>query len=298
MPERHVLIGPTQRGLPHEYGLVSTNGPSMVRVDDRYLLYFAHHLGDTIRLAVGESVTGPFELVESVLHRADTPATGEYPHIASPDVHILDDGSFRMYFHAPLSEREAGHLPWWGRTDGGDQHTIVAHSNDGGRSFAVTHDRAFAPSYVRAFRWSGAWWAVAMPGIVLRSDDGLDGWEHVADILPAGTRHCAVRPRPSMPDHGRWEVWFTRKGDAPERIVHVDVDPATWKTSEPTEVLRPERMWEGIDRPSAPSEPGIALGPQCQLRDPFVFDDTDGSRWLLYAFAGEQGIGVTRIPTT
>lgn len=292
--ERHILIGPDHPGLPTEYDLVSTNGPSLVRMPGgRYHLYFAHHLGDTIRLAVADHVTGPYELVGPVLHRDATPAAGAYPHIASPDVHVLDDGAVRMYFHAPLTEAEAGHLPWWGRADGGDQHTIVAHSTDGGFTFETTHPQAFAPSYVRAFRWRNAWWALAMPGIVVRSDDGLTGWTHVADVLPGRTRHAAVAPGD---DH--WDVWFTRKGDAPERILRVEIDPTTWRATDPRDVVAPSEPWEGIDQPPTPSEPGIALGPQHQLRDPAIFDDVDGSRWLLYAFAGEQGIAITQIPTS
>src|SRR5205823_7827257 len=60
------------------------------------------------------------------------------------------------------------------------------------------------------------------------------------------------------------------------------------------EVLRPERQWEGADAPLTPSIRSTAYGQVNQLRDPAIFEDGD-SIYLLYAVAGESGIGIAEI---
>jgi hypothetical protein len=59
--------------------------------------------------------------------------------------------------------------------------------------------------------------------------------------------------------------------------------------------MRPEYEWEGCDLPVEPSLLGRAEKPVNQLRDPEIFRDHDGARYLFYAVAGERGIGVARL---
>ncbi len=120
---------------------------------------------------------------------------------------------------------------------------------------------------------------------------------------------------------------YTRVGDAPERIVastlsQPSVDFGHWKLSvapqgtvlfacsgedgprrralttyAPQEWLRPEMPWEGVEEPNVPSRAGAARGRVHQLRDPYLFRDADGRRYLLYSGGGEQGIGIALVKT-
>ena len=64
-----------------------------------------------------------------------------------------------------------------------------------------------------------------------------------------------------------------------------------WTATQPDEVLEPELDWEGADLPLAMSRSGSGTGVR-QLRDPAVFEDTDGQRYLLYSGRGEEAIGI------
>jgi hypothetical protein len=68
----------------------------------------------------------------------------------------------------------------------------------------------------------------------------------------------------------------------------------SWKESAPTEILRPERSWEGADAPLVPSVRSTAYGRVNQLRDPAIFDE-NGRVYLLYAVAGESGIAIAEV---
>ena len=61
------------------------------------------------------------------------------------------------------------------------------------------------------------------------------------------------------------------------------------------ELLRPEKDWEGANKPIKPSEPGESRGILNQIRVPNIFTDIDGQDYLLYSVAGENGIGIAKI---
>jgi hypothetical protein len=79
-----------------------------------------------------------------------------------------------------------------------------------------------------------------------------------------------------------------------EARVDLGDDWRNWKESPPTEVLLPERHWEGAEAPLTPSVRSTAYGQVNQLRDPAVFED-EGRIYLLYAVAGESGIAIAEI---
>jgi hypothetical protein len=106
-------------------------------------------------------------------------------------------------------------------------------------------------------------------------------------------RHLAVQKS------GRWlRVYYTRRGDAPERILHGTIDLAQdwrdWRVQGKTELLRPLTEFEGTDLPVRRSRKGPAQGRENALRDPAIFEE-DGRTWLLYAVAGESGIALAEI---
>jgi hypothetical protein len=92
-------------------------------------------------------------------------------------------------------------------------------------------------------------------------------------------------------------VCFSRIGDAPERLMWTRVDlsgdPEEWAASAPQTLLEPERDYEVANAPLVPS---TVMGQTDvrQLRDPFLFREASDT-YLLYAVAGETGIGLARL---
>ena len=280
------IVHPGLPGLEGELG-ASINGPSLIRVPDwvqkplgRYYLYFAHHHGGFIRLAYADRLEGPWKIHHGgVLPLADTAAQA---HVASPDVHV-DDARRRilLYFHGPHTAPE-------------DQVTFLATSADGLRFTAAR--QPLGPFYFRVFHHGGWTYALAKKknetGVFLRSRAPEGPFESGPELLPR-MRHAAVLVR-----GGRLWVFFSRIGDAPEKLLFTTLDLRgdwrRWRPAEPVEVLRPERRWEGAGQPAEPSTPGRAWGPRNQLRDPAVF--VEGKRiYLLYTVAGKQGIALAEV---
>lgn len=304
LPHNPVIALRAERGLSE-----NINGPSVIAVPEwvekrlgRYYLYFAHHQGDYIRLAYAERPEGPFTLHapgtltlaqsgfptvapdpdELPAERRMTVEAGKprapYAHIASPDVHVVEElGQIRMYYH--------------GLHEDGRQLTRVAVSTDGLR-FEAGPDLLGRP-YFRAFRHDGWWYALSMPGVLYRSKDGLSNFEDGPTLFDSNMRHAAVLVREQM-----LHVFYSRAGDAPEAILHATIDLTgdwgSWRASEARLVLKPEEPWEGAELPIAPSARGAVLEPVNQLRDPAILDDA-GRYFLYYSIAGEGGIGVARI---
>lgn len=119
------------------------------------------------------------------------------------------------------------------------------------------------------------------------------GLELGSNLFNPNMRHSAVIKR----DGELWVFW-TQVGEAPERILLSRIDLTGdwygWKASTPTEILRPERSWEGADAPLSPSVRSTAYGQVNQLRDPAIFEE-DGRVYLLYAVAGESGIAIAEV---
>lgn len=263
------------------------NGPSLIRVPEwierplgRYYLFFAHHGGKHIRLAYADALDGPWRIHEpGVLRLEETAARG---HIASPDVHVDPvRRQIRMYFHGPAE---------------GGQRTFLATSSDGLR-FAAGRD-VLGDFYFRVFRWGGWWYAVAKEGNLFRSRDGAARFEPGPnpfrfDAPGLIVRHSAVRV---VGD--RLDVFYSRIGDAPERILLSSIplteDWNSWRASAPVTILEPRETYEGADLPVAPSRSGAASGRVRQLRDPAIFEEA-GRAYLLYSVAGERGIAIAEL---
>ena len=132
-----------------------------------------------------------------------------------------------------------------------------------------------------------------MPGHFYRSRNGIDGFETGPVLFERNMRHAALLLKDET-----LLVFWTRVGDAPERILLSTIDISgpweAWSESEATEVLRPERVWEGADEPLTPSMRSVAYGQVNQLRDPAIFVEDDRI-YLLYAVAGEAGIAIVEL---
>jgi len=283
--------------------LDNINGPSLIRAPDwlprrlaRYYLYFAHHSGDGIRLALADELSGPWRLHDPrSLPLEDTPCFG---HIASPDIIVEPESRrLRMYYHGPYNPPMRVPYPAL-RGVVGPQQSFVALSDDGlhWRSLG----EAFGPSYFRVWRYRDWWYAWAMPGVIYRSADGLGDWEAGPLLAPyAGghdgtkVRHAALRLRGDIV-----QIFYSIAGDLPERILlsEVDLRPdwRSWRSSPARALLQPEEDYEGADRPLLRSRRGAAPGRVRQLRDPCIYEE-DGRCFLLYSCAGESGIAVAEV---
>ena len=71
-----------------------------------------------------------------------------------------------------------------------------------------------------------------------------------------------------------------------------------WQFSYPGEVLLEATSgWEGGQFEALPSEAGAAPENVNQLRDPGIFEDADGTLYLIYAGQGEDALGIARLST-
>lgn len=266
-------------------------GPSLIKVPDwvpdplgRYYLYFADHRGRYIRLAYADALAGPWTMYEpGTLHLPQShfvttpPHPDKYVHVASPDVHVRDDRrEIVMYVHGQDPERQV---------------TRVATSTDGlhfdGRP------EVLGRPYFRVFRHDDHFYALAMPGVIYRSADGLTQFERGPTLFNDDMRHSAVLVR-----DGILYVFWTQAGHAPERVllstVALGPDWTTWTNTEAVDLLRPERDWEGAQLPVTPSKRGAVDQPVNQLRDPAIYQE-EGRVYLLYSVAGERGIGIAEV---
>ena len=294
----------------------NVNGPTVIRVPDwvdrplgRYYMYFANHMGDFIRLAYADAVTGPWKIYEpGVLHARDTaffrpqPDPQEtladfYTHVASPEV-FVDRARKRlvMWFHgwwtngerwpSDLAEARA-----WATRKGYGQFTQVAESADG------IHFEVRSPitkqSYLRVFQYGGYFYGLSRLGRLARSADPLASFEVGPNPFRDGPYANRVRHVALVLRGNRLHVFFTAIGDTPERVLvaTIDLTPdwTAWRATPPVDVLQPEKAYECADLPIAPSEPGDVEGRVRQIRDPFVFEE-NGKAVIFYSTCGEQGI--------
>jgi hypothetical protein len=299
----------------------NVNGPAVIRVPEwvwqplgRYYMYFAHHRGKFIRLAYADAVAGPWTVHEpGVLHvrqtaffraRPDPPDGAPVPHnhVASPEVYV--DGARRrivLWFHGWWTNEQRwdpgeSDVQTWLDQNGYGQFTQVAESANG-LAFQV-RPALSRESYIRVFRHAGTLYGMARLGRLLRAKGPLARFELGPNPFRVGpyanrVRHVALLDRGS-----RVKVFFSAIGDAPERILMSTIDLEggwnRWRASSPTEVLRPEKLYECAGLPSAPSGEGFAKGPVRQIRDPAVLDD-GGRTYLFYTICGEQGIAAAEL---
>jgi len=264
------------------------NGPTIIRVPSwvdkplaKYYLYFADHNGKYIRLALADKLEGPWKIyTPGTLQLADSYFSD---HIASPEA-IVDDEQkqIRLYYHGLTPSEKA-------------QHTRVAVSRDGIHFTATKEPVGSGSAYWRLFRYDGWWYALAMPGRLYRSRDGLTPFEQGPQLFP--TNPTQVHNAMFIKDNVL-HVFYTRAGDKPERILYSKItlakDWSEWKTTPAEEVLAPEMSWEGADLPVSAAKIGALDVRQHALRDPAIFQE-NGKTYLLYAIAGESGIGIAEI---
>ncbi len=299
----------------------NVNGPTVIRVPDwvdrplgRYYMYFANHMGEFIRLAYADAVTGPWRVYEpGVLHVRETaffrpqPDPKEtvadfYTHVASPEV-FVDPTRKRlvMWVHGWWTNSER----WpsdpvkaraWATRLGYGQFTQAAESTDG------IHFEVRPPitkqSYLRVFQHDRYFYGLSRLGQLVRSKDPMASFEIGPNPFRGSSYANRVRHVGPILRGGRLYVFFTAIGDVPERVLMSTIDLTSdwtaWRATPPVEVLQPETHYECVDMPAAPSEAGDVEGRVRQIRDPFVFEE-QGKAFLFYSTCGEQGIAAATI---
>jgi hypothetical protein len=275
--------------------VANINGSSLIEAPEwlpdrleRFYLYFAHHRGDHIRLAYADALEGPWKIYHpGTLYLADAPGCRD--HVASPDVHVDHwRRRIRMYFHGV-------------DIHSGRQLSFLAWSPDGVHFGSVSPPLAIF--YLRAVEWRGMWIGIAKGGVMYQSRFGVGGFRPLPDPAfpmrhplgnaPGDVRHVALRvARDDL------EVFFTRIGDRPERILQACInlrqDPSCWRARDERLVLAPEAHWEGAAMPLKSSEAGAATEPENAVRDPAVFVHDDRA-YMLYSVAGESGIAIAEM---
>ncbi len=262
------------------------NGPSIIRVPrwvtkplGAYYLYFADHNGKYIRLAYADSVRGPWKIyAPGTLALKDSWFTN---HIASPCA-VVDESTkqIRLYYHGLTPEEAA-------------QHTRVALSADGLNFKAVKAPVGAGSAYWKLFKYDGWWYALAMPGKLYRSRDGLTPFEEGPQLFERSQVHNGLLI------HGmQLLVFYTRTGDSPERILSSTVALSNnwliWKPTAAQLALMPEKQFEGADLPVTQTVIGALDHRVRGLRDPELFED--GNRaYMLYCIAGESGIALAEV---
>ena len=280
------------------------NGPCVIRVPDwlgsalgRFYMYFAHHTGTFIKLAVSDDLQGPWRMIDrpplhvsetgfaqgDVTHRLPTGERITEPaHIASPDVHVLNvDRKIAMLFH--------------GLKPDGSQTTRLALSDDGLSFSTDGFESDLAPPYLRLCRFEDHFIGVAWGGEMFASDSIFGPFHKGPSVLerPNGAALIPRHPALFVKD-GQLQCLYSLIGDSPEQLWHVtlmrDAYSGDWQIGEPAKVLTPKFHWEGANLPIVPSAIGTATGLENAVRDPFVFEDH-----LFYVAGGESAIAVARI---
>ena len=179
----------------------------------KYYMYFANHMGEFVRCAYADAVTGPWTIYDpGVLHVNDT-----------------------AFFRAQPDPPET-------RARGYGQYTQVAESSDGVH-FTV-RPAITKTSYLRVFERGGKSYGVSRLGVISRASDPMASFK-LGPSLFRGTPYAGrVRHVALVLRGDRLFVFFTGIGDAPERVLLSTVmltgERTTWQASTPVEVLAPQ----------------------------------------------------------
>ncbi|HKK63138.1 MAG TPA: sulfatase/phosphatase domain-containing protein, partial [Bacteroidales bacterium] len=300
--------------------------------DAEYYCYFAHHDGGYIRMAWASKIEGPWNLYNigenipignrGVLDLGDDVIELDNGivipnnHLASPDAHIDHENQrIILYFHSGAStyvnDEKIG------------QRTYVSYSPHGLDFYDNIQPVIISNTYSRVFKYNDNLYALTNDGTPFKAMDASDPWtppngfdfseklweqhpgnpfqEDITGISGIPDSELRVR-HPSVRVVGdQLHVFYSRRGDLLENIQMSTIDLSAgdwtkWDASyPPIKIYRTNPGWEGGDLTPSPSRRGYAPEDVNQLRDPFVFEDNDGSLYLFYTGRGEDAIGVVQL---
>lgn len=151
-------------------------------------------------------------------------------------------------------------------------------------------------TYLRSFEYAGKYYLLGMPGIIFRGES-LTGHFRPRDLslFEHNMRHAGVQLVGDT-----LYVFWSRVGDSPERILFssIDLTPDDWNdwiATEAVDVLASETPWEGSEIEVLSSLRGEMPVATHELRDPYVYTDTDGQTYFLYSGSSEQALGMVKL---
>jgi hypothetical protein len=265
------------------------------RFYNQYVLYFAHHSGNFIRVATSKNIYGDWTFPNLEILKIEN-FNEIHDHIASPEV-FLDQESktLNLFFHSRVPGSR-------------EQQTFLATSKDG-VSFDLKPMISFLPFYLRVCVHNGGVFGVTKGGNFFShiGSDFSNGWRYLDNIDSPGlefekfnyfNENGNMRHLHIVSHKETLLVFYTRIGDAPERIyaksLKVHPDNSHLEISEEIEVMRPQIAFECQTASITKSQPGLSETFELAFRDPFVFTENE-LNLLFYSYGGESGIAVCQI---
>ena len=300
----------------------------------KYYLYFAHHSDKYIRMAWAANIQGPWHLYDvgskvklgnrGVLDLGSTSmpiGNGielAHNHIASPNPHVDHENKrIVMYFHSGSRTTVNGK-----RIKG--QKTLVATSALGLEFAGKVEPVIIANSYLSVFAYNGELYGLDNGANSYKARDSKNpwqppkGWDFSDELwikskkngyrdnikkLGFSSDQLRVRHTSSLVKGDTLYTFFSQRGvNAPERIMMSTTDLAAAKsykdwdpTYPPEEIYWAQPGWEGGELKHIPSKSGRAAENLNELRDPYIFEDSDGELYVFYCGRGEDAIGVIHL---
>lgn len=323
------MNGPSVIRIPSWISVDQRADPSAI-----YYLYFAHHSGQYIRMAWSSEIAGPWTLYDvgtgislgdrGVLDLGDA----EMPigngivipnnHLASPNVHIdAVNQRIIMYFHSGSTLHVDGN-------EVSGQKTFVAISDYGLDFSGGVEPVILGDSYFTVFGYDDELYALDNGAGLWRAPHSIDPWNppsgwvfsdalwdeasvngYREDLDDDGysSSELRVRHASTWVEGDALHAFYSRRGvTPPERLMLSVTDLSAssnydeWDPSyPPEEIYRAQPGWEGGQFADFDSETSAAPENVDQLRDPFLFEDDDGSLYLFYTGGGEDALGALHL---
>lgn len=275
------------------------NGPSCLRTPNfiknplgKYLLYFAHHSGEFIRIAYSEDIFTGWKILDHKINNVSK-ETEFHDHVASPDVYVDNiEKSIYMFFHSRIKGSRK-------------QQTFLSKSNDG-INFALVKGDLNLPFYFRHVTIGTKTFAVTKGGnlYINMVSPVANTWRALNNVNTGKSNKEAMHNSSGSIRHASliyymkiFIIFYSKIGDSPERIYAakiVENEKGLWLMSNEFEITRPELNFEGANLDIEASVAGPSLKEENALRDPYVMQDGE-DYFLFYACAGESGIAVGKL---
>jgi hypothetical protein len=279
--------------------LGNINGPSCLRTPNfiknplgKYLLYFAHHAGEFIRVAYSDDIFTNWKILNHKINNVSKEKLF-HDHVASPDLYVDNiENKIYMFFHSRIKGSRK-------------QQTFLSKSDDG-VNFELVGGSLGLPFYFRHVITETKTFALTKGGNLYINSIGpiIGTWRALNNINTGKSNEEVMHNKFGSIRHlsliyymKTLITFYTKIGDAPERIYAAKIEESEkgiWLISKEFEITRPEFNFEGVNLDLDASVSGPSLKEENALRDPYVFQDGE-NYYLFYSCAGESGIAVGKL---
>ena len=261
-------------------------GPSVIKSPTwlhnklgKYLLYFADHKGNNIKLAYSDDLFGPWKIYEKgTLKLSESLFLNEKPTIPDDYENIKLGSMNNLSGYVPHPDQVSA-IP-----DRLDDMTIPHIASP---DVHVDNKNKEIIMYYHGLEKFGF-----QLTRVATSKDGINfvayknNFKEIKTLFDGNMRHSSV-----LVIGDTLYIFFTKVGDIPEKIllskINLNQKSNKWAPSEPIEITRPEFDWEGANLPLQKSARSSINMPVNQLRDPFIFKEKENV-YMFYAVKGES----------